>query len=726
MSIIVAVCCQVGSGHPLAVWGEDGTSEQMNATYSDLNEGERVDITVEFISRRALDSGASRVCRLLVEDDTGRRFAIFSSPERGDLGGLRTGVSYRLTGLLGSAPVGPGRDPAEECPSCGGTLRRGVTADAIDTTITDAASPLGVTQLFGIIDEQTTVSLAERDTDAVDDWQPMSVDRRSGSVTKAPDYVCSACGRTVDSRELHESRDEPTEPIANESPVRAPNMSRGAPETVGLATGGAKDVSNFRENVANGYTPQPESITTEGLFYDYYFETGERTGSDALFAPRYAAAASENPLTGETDQFLTVGLDSTLALEDFERPQLDIVTVLDVSGSMNSQFDSYYYDEHDRKRETESGSQTKLEAAMESLCALTERLREDDRLGVVLYNHRAHVAKPLRDVGSTDMDAIRRHIRDIAAGGSTNLADGFEAAIDLLVEDAQDGQSDEADVEQRVVFMTDMMPNTGTTSGDSLTKLFEDAASTGIHTTFVGMGIDANAALADTLSGIRGANHYFVQSGQEFEERLGDEFDYMVTPLVYDLELELVGEGYAVTDVHGSPSTDGSSGQLMHVETLFPSAKEDGEARGGIVLVEVDRTVPNTDLDLVVSWTERDGSEYQESVSVDVPAEAGTYGHDGIRKAIALARYARELREWTRHVHERANGSEGVDDWLLPARRGDHERESVPLVVPTEYADRFDSLHGYLGAEKEALGDSTLQRELHLLETLSQKQPERR
>ncbi|WP_256301687.1 vWA domain-containing protein [Haloarchaeobius salinus] len=696
----------------------------MNATYSDLNEGERIDITVEFVSRRALDSGGNRVCRLLVEDDTGSRFAIFVTPDKGFLEGLRTGGKYTLTGLLGSAPSGPVSRGTPDCPACGGPLRRGVVADAVDTTITDTASPLGVEQLFGIIDEQTTVSRAERRTDVVDDWQPMNVGGKSESAVTAPDYVCSDCGRTLDSRELHENQGEIVDSVANESPAAAP--SRAAPETVGLATGGAKDVENFRENIANGYTPQPESISTEGLFYDYYFETGERTESDALFAPRYAAAASENPLTGETDQFLSVGLDSTLALEDFQRPQLDIVTVLDVSGSMNSQFDSYYYDEHGRERETESGSETKLEAATESLCALTERLRDDDRLGVVLYNHRAHVAKPLRDVGSTDMDAIRGHIRDIAAGGSTNLADGFEAAVDMLVKDEQNEESRyEDDVERRVVFMTDMMPNTGTTDGGSLTQLFEDAASTGIHTTFVGMGIDANAELADTLSGIRGANHYFVQSGQEFEQRLDDEFDYMVTPLVYDLELEIMGDGYEITAVHGSPSDDEPSDQLMHVETLFPSAKEDGDARGGVVLVEVEQTKPTAELDLVVSWTERDGSEHSESVSVEVPTVAGTYAHTGIRKAIALARYARELRAWTRDVHERAESSSGVDDWLLPDNRGEHERESVSLVVSTGYVERFGSLRDYLHEEMEAVDDRTLQQELNLLETLCQKQPER-
>jgi Ca-activated chloride channel family protein len=89
-----------------------------------------------------------------------------------------------------------------------------------------------------------------------------------------------------------------------------------------------------------------------------------------------------------------------------------------------------------------------------------------------------------------------------------------------------------------------------------------------------------------------------------------------------------------------------------------------------------------------------------------------------VRKAVALARYARELRTWAGDVHDRAENATGVDDWLLPDQHGQHERESVPLVVPDEYGDRFARLHEYLNGEIEAVGDDTLQQELELLDTL--------
>jgi len=285
------------------------------------------------------------------------------------------------------------------------------------------------------------------------------------------------------------------------------------------------------------------------------------------------------------------------------------------------------------------------------------------------------------------------------------------------------------------------MPNTGTTGDSELTQLFADAAAEGVHTTFVGMGLDANAELADSLSEIRGANHYFIHSATEFERRLGEEFDYMVTPLVYDLNLDLEADGYEIESVHGSPSADAATDRLMHVGTLFPSAKQDGEARGGVVLVRLKQTSQDADLDLVASWTERDGGEYTECVTVDVPNESGTYAHDGVRKAVALARYARELRAWAADLHDRADAATGVDDWLspgagrrptargsddptlLPDQRGRHERESVPLVVPERYGGRFDQLRSHLADEMAAVDDESMQQEVELLETLCREAP---
>ncbi|MFC7188303.1 vWA domain-containing protein [Halorubrum yunnanense] len=692
-------------------------TDTMDTMYADIADGQRHDIAVEFITRRAIDCDGKQVHRLLVADQSGRQFTVLVTPDSETLLDLKTGATHHISGLLGAAPVSAASGSRDECPDCGGALRQGQTVDAVGSAATRAASQLSLEESFGIIDAEATIRRVRDDRSLVDDWTSMDNDE----TISPPDYICESCGRHVDAYELREPAEDDRilENQVMESVSQAPASANSASqETVGLAAGGAKDVANFRENLANGYTPQPEAISDEGLFYDYHFETGTRTESDALFAPRYATAVTDHPLSGETERYLSVGLDSTLSVDEFERPRLDLVAVLDVSGSMDSSFDAYYYDEHGHKREAEDGAATKLDAATQSLCALTEQLHDEDRLGVVLYNHRAHVAKSLRDVGTTDMPAIRRHIREVAAGGSTNLEDGFEAAVDMLV----DGASG-PNVERRVVFMTDMMPNTGATGESELTQLFAEAAVEGVHTTFIGMGLDANAELADTLSGIRGANHYFIHSATEFERRLGEEFDYMVTPLVYDLNLDLDADGYEIEAVHGSPSADAATDRLMHVGTLFPSTKQDGEARGGVILVRLKQMRSDADLDLVASWTERDGGEYTERVTVDVPNESDTYAHNGVRKAVALARYARELRTWAADLHDRADNTTGVDDWFLTDHRGEHERTSVPLVVPERYAERFDQLRRYLVDEMDTVGDGTMEQEVELLDQLCQQAP---
>lgn len=156
----------------------------------------------------------------------------------------------------------------------------------------------------------------------------------------------------------------------------------------------------------------------------------------------------------------------------------------------------------------------------------------------------------------------------------------------------------------------------------------------------------------------------------------------------------------------------------MHVGTLFPSPKQDGETRGGIVLVRLDRAAPTADLELVASWTERDGETYSQRLQIELPDGPESYAHDGVRKAIALSRYARELRSWAETVHTASDRSATVDDWLLEDGRSEHERDSVPLAIPDDVAARFRRLRAYLADEMVALDDETLQQELDLLTRL--------
>jgi hypothetical protein len=86
-----------------------------------------------------------------------------------------------------------------------------------------------------------------------------------------------------------------------------------------------------------------------------------------LFCPTYSLALAPDPVVAAASKgaakaaaqpnevFLAVGLDS--GLTNFTRPKLNLVIVLDVSGSMDSSFDEYYYDRfsNGKKRLSEAG-----------------------------------------------------------------------------------------------------------------------------------------------------------------------------------------------------------------------------------------------------------------------------------------------------------------------------------------------------------------------------------
>ncbi|HRY91276.1 MAG TPA: VWA domain-containing protein, partial [Candidatus Gracilibacteria bacterium] len=213
-----------------------------------------------------------------------------------------------------------------------------------------------------------------------------------------------------------------------------------APGNIGFSVGGAKDINNFRENIANDFLPLPTDVTYEGLFYDYFFDTGASQACDKLFCPSYGYAVTKDPVSEKDEYYLSVGLNSGIKETDFQRKKLNLLVVLDISGSMGSPFDEYYYDQFGNRQlivdsasgasaaEKEEASKKKIEVASQSIVALLDHLNADDRFGMVVYDDYAELAKPLNLVGSTDMLKIKNHILELQERGSTNLSAGMEMA----------------------------------------------------------------------------------------------------------------------------------------------------------------------------------------------------------------------------------------------------------------------------------------------------------
>ncbi|MFH0782978.1 MAG: VWA domain-containing protein [Pseudomonadota bacterium] len=516
---------------------------------------------------------------------------------------------------------------------------------------------------------------------------------------------------------------------ANMGSVAAP-----APQSLGFAVGGAKDTGSFIQNLDKGYLPKYDSITYEGLFYDYFFDTGVGQGKcNDLFCPSFSRAVTSDLYSGETDYYLSIGLNSGLTEASFQRKKLNLVIVVDISGSMGSRFDKYFYDAPSSKASNEDTEKTKMQIANESIVAMMTHLQDEDRFGVVLFDDRAFRAKPLRLVRHTDMKAISRHILELKQQGGTNWKAGYDDGVKLF-SSMEKSLADPNIYENRIIFITDAMPNIGELSKDGLFGMVRDAANNGIFTTFIGVGIDFNPDLVQHVTKTRGANYFSVHSASEFKKRLADEFDFMVTPLVFDLELQVASKNYTIEGVFGSPEADLATGEVMKINTLFPSRTEDEQVKGGVVLVKLKKTSPGDDpVNLTVRYKDRVGKQFKVEDKANFAGDKPGFDNNGIRKAVLLTEYVSLIKNWLLDAHKGCN-DQVEQPIILPLPRygivnpqtrpeiqmlPTWERKSCPLDASPGYRNFFTLFSKHFREEMQIIGDKTLDKELKILMKLA-------
>ncbi len=508
-------------------------------------------------------------------------------------------------------------------------------------------------------------------------------------------------------------------------PMSSPMAPAG---NIGFAVGGAKDTNNFKENIDRGFLPKLDSITYEGQFYQHFFDTALKGECKDLFCPSYVSAKRSNPFTKEEEVFLSVGLNSGIKASDFKRKKLNLVIVLDISGSMGSSFDQYYYDKFGNRQDVVQAysGKSKMKVADESIVAMLSHLKGDDKCGMVLFDDRAYRAMKLNFIAARDMDAIKKHILEIQDKGGTNWSTGYKAGVELF-----DGIEKNSEYENRIIFLTDAMPNLGELDKKGLFGMAEDASKQGINTTFVGIGVDFNNDLVEFVSKIKGANYYSVHSSEGFAKVLDEEFEYMVTPLVYDLSLKLESKAYAIDAVYGSPDASKATGEIMKINTLFPSKKSEETTKGGIVLLKLKKTkAANGDIALKVTYKDRDGIVRSNEQQVIIENSQNS----GIHKAILLSDYVNLMKNWL--IDSRADCHD-QPKWVnqkplilqkrvlsYPATHqmylmmSEWERGSCALKVSDGYKKLFSVFAKHYEGQMKTLKDDSLNIELDILKQL--------
>ncbi|CAF3832775.1 unnamed protein product [Rotaria sp. Silwood1] len=503
---------------------------------------------------------------------------------------------------------------------------------------------------------------------------------------------------------------------------------RGGPSALGFAVGGAKDVNNFRQNIQNNYLPIITDISYEGLFNDYFFDTGnqhEDNDKKQLFCPSYSMAVTKNPLQMINEQqlyeyYMTVGLNSNLNEETFKRNPMNLVICVDISGSMSSPFNRYHYDGRHSNSTTEQNSEydsrSKMLITIEVISKVLDHLKSNDRLAIITFNHAAYVVQPMKKLIELNIEQLKNHLSEISADGGTNMSAGIDCSA-LAFE--TDSSVINNDYDNRILFLTDAQPNQGSLDTESFYSRIEKLAKQRIYTTFIGVGIDLNTQLISSITKQRGANYFAVHDSRKFLQLLDKDFDLILTPLVFNVEMKLQSDLFDVEYVYG---------ECIKINTLFPSRTDDEQqTRGGVVLLKLKTKTSiidtlTTTANFSITYEDRLGNKCEEKQSIYIHMKNEiNYTNTGIQKAILLVNYVTLLKEWINHEREhkynekknlldlKETNTEKLSPW---------ERQSTELIISKQYREQFKTFLTYFESEMAQIQDKDLEQEVKLLSKL--------
>lgn len=310
--------------------------------------------------------------------------------------------------------------------------------------------------------------------------------------------------------------------------------------------GGAQDIRSFRSIAADVGMPRPESLTLEGLLGEHDLDLPATRPCAQLFCLNTEAMAASLPTRPEDRLFVGLGFTSNIDGGRWQREPLNLVAVVDKSGSMEG---------------------TPLHLVRQSLRQIVRQLRDGDRISIVLYGDRSHVHLAPTDI-ATGRDRVLTAINQIASEGSTNMEEGLEVGFGTAFAEAPGFAGN-----TRVMLFTDEQPNVGATDAHSFMGMAEEASRRGIGLTTIGVGVQFDAALATRISSVRGGNLYFLANEADVSSVFERQLDTMVSELAHDVRITMVPRsGYRISGVFGVPDGLMANGQDGAVTITVPTA----------------------------------------------------------------------------------------------------------------------------------------------------------
>ena len=326
---------------------------------------------------------------------------------------------------------------------------------------------------------------------------PTSIDGSFGSVTMGD------TDGTLDwTRPERESRDR----FANEAPNPLKITIEDPVSTFSIDV----DTASYawvRRSLLNGHMPDPASVRVEEMVnyfpYDYAAPEG-----DIPFAT--TVTVIDTPWNADT-QLVHIGIQGEMpAVED--RPPLNLVFLIDTSGSMNAP--------------------DKLPLLIQSFRLMLSELRPQDQVAIVTYAGSAGLV--LAPTFASEHAKINAALSNLRAGGSTAGEAGLQQAYSVAENMAEEGEIG------RVILATDGDFNVGQSSDAAMKALIEQKRESGTYLSVLGFGRgNINDSLMQTLAQNGNGQAAYIDTLSEARKVLVDQLTGALFPIASDVKLQV-------------------------------------------------------------------------------------------------------------------------------------------------------------------------------------------
>jgi Ca-activated chloride channel family protein len=215
----------------------------------------------------------------------------------------------------------------------------------------------------------------------------------------------------------------------------------------------------------------------------------------------------------ESDDRVTLMLDLTAPINEAskDRPGQAVQIVLDRSGSMQG---------------------GPLESAKESILKLIDRLAPQDSFGLVAFDDTALVIAPIRTMADHDMPALRRAVRQMHTGGSTDISAGYLLGLRELNRTPASGGS-------TLLLISDGHANAGEQDPKFFTEVAATNALAQVTTSSIGLGNGYDEKILEALAQGGGGAHRFASTIDEAIGAIAAEVEDLLDKAIVNTVLRL-------------------------------------------------------------------------------------------------------------------------------------------------------------------------------------------